>query len=444
MLANAAHDQRETKLFDIPVSRQSWVVCLSAALFFFYEFIQLGMFNSISPDLMNTFKVNATQLGNISAMYFYGDVAFLFFAGMLLDRFSTRKIIIGAMLLCIIATIIFALSPSILIASMSHLAAGIGNAFCFLSCIKLITRWFAPRRTALMIGLTVTIAMAGGVFAQTPLTLLTQALGWRNAVLMDALLGMIILAIIWRNVFDGPQTEVSVREISRSSKNFVKFSVRFAFVNAQNWLAGFYTCFLNLPIFLLGDLWGVMYLTQTDNISRMQASYITTMVFVGTILGSPLVGIISDRLGQRRLPMIWGAILSLTVMLIIMFVPHLTFWPLLFLFLLLGIFTSTQIISYPLIAESNPKAMTGTAAGLASILIMGGGAVFQPLFGWLMDLHGKGIVHDGIVIYTHADFFRGMMIMPIAFIIGLAAALLMRETYCRPHAINGNGDFEIK
>jgi MFS family permease len=116
-----------------------------------------------------------------------------------------------------------------------------------------------------------------------------------------------------------------------------------------------------------------------------------------------------------------------------MYVPGLNFVSLLLLFLALGIFTSTQIISYPAVAESNPKALTGTATGLASVLIMSGGAIFQPLFGWLMDSQGDAKLINNVMMYSHTDFMHGMLIMPIAFVVGLIAALLMKETYCRPY-----------
>lgn len=415
---------------------QPWIVCLSAALFFFYEFIQMGMFNSLAPELMRDFNISATALGHLSATYFYADVIFLLIAGILLDRFSVRVVILNAMMLCIVATLVFAASHSFTLAAITHFAAGIGNAFCFLSCIKLCSRWFSSRQLALIIGLTVTIAMAGGVFSQTPFTLLVQAFGWRHTVLIDAILGVFILFIIWYFVSDAPSTN-NITQESTTTQTAVPMSLRqslnFIFRNKQNWLGGLFTCLLNLPIFLLGELWGVMYLTQVHNIPRTQASYITSMVFIGTIIGSPIAGWISDRLGRRCLPMLVGAILSLFVILIIMYAPNLGFTSLLILFLALGIFTSVQIISYPAIAESNPKMLTGTATGLASILIMGGGAVFQPLFGWLMDLHWNNLVVNTVAIYSPSDYLRGMLIMPIAFVIGLIAALMMRETYCRPY-----------
>ena len=153
---------------------QPWLVCLSAALFFFYEFIQMGMFNSISQELMHDFSINAGQLGLLSATYFYADVIFLLFAGILVDRISIRTIILSAMVMVVLSTITFACSQSFRLAAFSHFIAGIGNAFCFLSCIKLATRWFPSQRLALVMGVMITIAMAEGIVAQTPFDFLVH------------------------------------------------------------------------------------------------------------------------------------------------------------------------------------------------------------------------------------------------------------------------------
>lgn len=413
-----------------------WIVCLSAALFFFYEFIQMGMFNSISQELMRDFSIDAGQLGFLSATYFYADVIFLLVAGILVDRVSIRIIILSAMVMVVLATLLFAVSRSFQWAACSHFVSGIGNAFCFLSCIKLATRWFSSQRLAFVIGIIVTIAMMGGVVAQTPFTLLAQAWGWRAAVFANAGLGMVITVIIYAFVYDYPSAKQQLAETTAkfSPAYSLRKSLFLALVNKQNGLGGLYTCFLNLPIILLGELWGVMYLTQVHHLLKTQASLVATMVFIGTIVGSPCVGWISDRLGKRKLPMVLGAVFSLFIILSIMFLPDLGFASLLSLFFLLGIFTSTQIISYPLIAESNPRYLTGTATGFASVLIMGGGAVFQPLFGWLMDLRWEHTLVAGTVVYSPMSYLYGLAIIPIAFVVSIIAACLLRETYCQAYS----------
>jgi MFS family permease len=96
------------------------------------------------------------------------------------------------------------------------------------------------------------------------------------------------------------------------------------------------------------------------------------------------------------------------------------------IFLLLGFFTSTQVISYPMIAESNSANNIGAATGIASVIIMGGAGVGQVLFGWLMQHHaGLETQH-----YKVADFQFAMWLFPIAALIALLAIIFAKETHC--------------
>lgn len=93
---------------------------------------------------------------------------------------------------------------------------------------------------------------------------------------------------------------------------------------------------------------------------------------------------------------------------------------------MLGLFTSTQVISYPLIAESNTSENTGAATGIASVLIMGGGGIGQVLFGFLIQHHAG----SGTQNYSTADFQFAMWMFPLAIILAFIASMLIRETYC--------------
>lgn len=77
--------------FSIKNQLKPWLVCFAASLFFFYEFIQMNMFNAISQDLMKEFGLSGESLGYLSSTYLFADVVCLFPAGMLLDRFFSKK-----------------------------------------------------------------------------------------------------------------------------------------------------------------------------------------------------------------------------------------------------------------------------------------------------------------------------------------------------------------
>ncbi len=407
------------------------VVCFSSSLFFFYEFFQLNMFNSLNQALLKEFHFTAAQLGQLSAYYFYAIVLFLFPAGIILDRISTRKIILTAMLTAIVCTTVFAHTSTIWVADLCRFLTGICSSFGLLSCIRLVSRWFAPKHFALVIGLIVTIAMVGGMVAQTPLTLLTDNFGWRNALRIAAGFGVLLWLVIFSAVRDYPpdyQLTSSQLKKKATTLNFW-VSLKLALTNRQNWFAGIYTSTMNLPIFLLGAMWGSLYLVEIHHLTNTTASGIISMLFIGTIIGSPLVGFLSDYMGRRKLPMVVCAILSLAVIFPIIYLPHITPTIGMLLFFLLGFFTSSQIISYPLIAESNPLKITGTASGIASTLIMGGG-ILQPVFGWLMGLNWDHKLVADVPIYSSADFRLALWIMPIAFLISILVTAALRETYC--------------
>jgi MFS family permease len=407
-----------------------WIVCFSAALFFFYEFIQMNMFNAISADLMRAFALHATELGKLSAYYFYANLLFLPIAGALLDRFSTRAIILSALLLCVVGIAGFATTHSFLLACIFRFMSGIGSAFCFLSSIRLASRWFPAQRMALVMGLIVTMAMLGGMVAQTPLTLLTQALGWRYTLLLDALLGLFIFTTIFYFVEDCPsglKQEQKVSHVELAHLGLLK-SWCLAYLNLQNLLCGLYTSLTNLPIALLGAIWGSLFLQQTAHFSPAEASLAPSLLFLGTIIGGPVVGWISDRIRKRVLLMVLGAIISLLLTLVIICLPKLLSLTLvLFLFFVLGFFTSSQVLSYPLVAESNTKSLTATSVSVVSFFAIGGYAIFQPLFGWLMDYAWQGVIVNQVRVYSAADYHRALLILPIGFCIAFFAALLLRE-----------------
>lgn len=415
---------------DSVASWQPWVVCLSSALFFFYTFIQVNMFNAVNPSLIQAFGVSAQQLGQISASYFYGNVLLLFVAGIILDKFSTKRLIVITFSICMIGTLLFSLATGFWTAWLSRLLVGMGGAFCFLSAVRIVSRWFPPRRMALVIGLIVTMAMVGGMVAQTPLTLLTDHLGWRRALWVDTAFGGLVLMLIIAFVKDAPAGYDFAKEKQHTSDLSLGAQIRMVLKHPQNWLAGLFTSLLNLPVMLLGAMWGGLYLVQVGHLSRAAAGSVISMIFVGMIFGSPFFGWLSDRMCLRKPAMVVGAIATLLILLLIVYTDHLSYSWLLALFFALGFSSGAQVLGYPVVAESNPLSLTGSAEGMASTLIMAGGFT-QPLFGWIMDLGWDHRYLHHVPLYSAEVFKHALMIMPIAALVGLLLCFLIKETRCQ-------------
>lgn len=403
-----------------------WLVCFSASLFFFYAFIQGTMFASIADNIMHDFHIQADKMGYLSSMYYLSNVLFLFAAGILLDRYSTKKTIMIAMLLCVLSTFTLAQAHSFYVALLSRFVAGIGSAFCFLGPVRIASRWFPPRRMALVTGAIVTMAMTGGMMAQYPLTKLVADIGWRESLQALGWFGVVIFVLMALFVKD------KFSEAARkASKHFdILSTLKSAYLNPQTLCAAFYASVMNMAVAVFGAMMGSLYVMQRLGVGKTDAAMVNSMLFLGAIFGGPLIGWCSDKLLLRTLPMKLGAFASLVIILVILYAPvSLTLMAV--LFFLLGFFTASQVISYALVAESSLPHMTATAISTVSILTQGGYIVYQNLFSWLLLKHGGMSMKNGVPVYSLADYELAALILPLGLVLALLAALMLKETHCR-------------
>jgi len=409
---------------------EPWVVCLAASLFFFYEFIQGNMFASIADNIMRDFNIQVDKMAYLSSIYYCSNVVFLFFAGMMLDRLSTKKIMILAMILCVSSTFALAHTESYSVALLCRFLTGIGSAFCFLGPIRIASRWFPPQRMALVTGLIVTIAMMGGMLAQYPLTRLVVSLGWRNSVSLVAWLGVLLLVVMMVLIKDKPQGAILPVSEEKNLFNIAKK----AYLNTQSIRAALYTSLMNMAVAVFGAMLGSLYLVQRLGVSKEEAAMVNSMLFLGAILGGPFMGWLSDKIGLRVLPMKMGAFAALSVVFCIIYMP--ISLPLMaVLFFLLGFFTASQVISYAMVAESSPPAMTATAVSLISILTQGGYIIYQNAFSWVLLFSGSVEMIDHVPVYSPESYQTATTIIPIGILLALSLAYNLKETHCKQKAV---------
>lgn len=387
---------------------KDWLICMVASLFPFYAFIQMNFLNTLSSYFIHDRVITTSQLGLLSAGYIYTDALVLLPAGILLDRYATRTLLLWGMGLCTAGGILFASSEQFSLLFLARIISGVGHAFAFLGCFRLASRWFKAQQQGFVIGLIITIALLGGLVAQTPLTLLVKQIGWHKALWLNGIMGLIIMFILW-SILPHERIESTYQQTSMLWDN-----LKVASKKLQNWLCGFYTCLLGLPLMLLGAVWGSTYLVTAKHLTVLEASWITTSIFLGTIIGSPLAGWLSDKLARRKLPMIIGAVTSLLLMLVILYTQNLSTAGYTGLFFLLSLCASTQVLGYPVVAESNPITNSSTAMGFVNVLIMAGIATFQMAFGWIWD-------NSALQSYA-------IVLLVFALITSAVSALFIKET----------------
>lgn len=406
-----------------PVPGASWRAWLAwgfGALFFGYAFVQRVAPSVMVEELMRDFAVGGAVLGNLSAVYFYAYAGLQVPVGMLVDRVGPRRLMTWAAVLAAFGSFVFAASGGVAIASLGRLMVGAGAAVSWIGTLVMVTRLFPPARFALLAGVAQAVGMAGAVFGQAPLGAAVAAVGWRPTMTALAAAGLLLAAGLWAS-------SGAAAGATPTARPGLARNLRKVMGNRQTWLAAGVGMALTAPMLGFAGLWAVPFIGGRYGIERPLAAAVSSLIFIGWGVAAPLIGWVSDRMARRRRPLIaGGAILTLSTAAII-YLPGLPLAAAALLLFIAGAAGSSMILAYAVVKEHNDPEASGAAYGLVNTAVVGSGALFQPLIGWLLDLGWTGVTDAGARVYSMADYESALAVLPAAGLFGIAAAWSLRE-----------------
>jgi MFS family permease len=407
-------------------SRQAIIAFALGTLYFGYAFVQRVSPSVMTAELMRDFAVGGAALGSLSAFYFYAYASIQLPVGMLTDHFGPRKLMSFAAALCAIASLGFALSDSLLAASIGRALIGGTVAFAFVGTLAIAGYWFKPSQYALLAGLLQSVGMSGAIFGQAPLRQMVESIGWRDTINLLALLALLLAILLFKLV---PMR--SSEQKQRTPGAGILQGLKAVTTNPQTWICALIGFGMAGTMLAFGGLWGVPWLNSVHGYTTTEAAGITSMLFVGWAIFSPLTGWASDRMGRRNLIVRLGSLTALlTTAWLIYLTPDNTAM-LMALIFAIGAGGSSMTVCFGSVKELNDINYASTSLGLMNMCIVGAGAVMQPLIGWLLDSNWNGTMQAGARVYAASNYgsaFFSLLVVNFAALIG---TLLLRETHCR-------------
>jgi MFS family permease len=155
------------------------------------------------------------------------------------------------------------------------------------------------------------------------------------------------------------------------------------FRNPQSILCGMIAGLLFIPTTIFDMVWGVRYLQEAHGFEYGSAVMRSASVPLGWIIGCPLLGWISDRIGRRKPVIGAGALVLLGCLAWILFGPT-DLLPPYALGLTAGIASGAAMVPYTVIKEANPPNVGGTATGVVNFLNFTFSALLGPVFGAIL------------------------------------------------------------
>jgi len=270
-----------------------------------------------------------------------------------------------------------------------------------------------------MIGATQMFGMAGGSAGQFAVgPLISSGVDWDRFWLVMGVVGIPIAALL---LFLIPKRQQSAAGAPKAGLGSAARAMGAVFVNPQSILCGLIAGLFFIPTTIFDMVWGVRYLQEAHDVPYSIAVLRSASVPFGWIIGCPLLGWLSDRIGRRKPVIVGAGLVLIGCLALILFAPA-NMFPTYSLGLMAGIASGAAMIPYTVIKEANRPEHSGTATGVVNFLNFSTTAVLGPIFaGRLMAASQGGEREIGHYQATFTPLLYGVAL-------AIVLTLILRET----------------
>jgi MFS family permease len=392
---------------------------LLVAVYYFFQYALRSAPSVMIPELTGAFGVNALGVSAIVGMFYYGYSPFSLVAGTSIDRFGAKRVIpIGAAVVGI-GALLFG-TGNVTLANIGRFLQGAGGAFALIGAVYLITKNFPASVAASLIGATQMFGMAGGSAGQFLVgPIVKSGISWDRFWIYAGCLGLIISGVLLVLL---PRETPKSSWVGSGAFSALLRSLGRVFRNPQSILCGFISGLLFIPTTILGMTWGVRFLQEARGREFEAAVTLAASIPLGWMIGCPLLGFISDRLGRRKPVIFGGSLMLLAVVTWVLFGnPEILRGHT--VGILVGIASGAAMLPYTVIKEANPPELGGTATGVVNFLNFTFSALLGPVFGArLMEMP------EGDTSLALAHYQAGFQPLLYGIVLALILTVFLKET----------------
>lgn len=366
-----------------PPATLRWTVLVLASVAMFGNYYAYDSIAPLADNLERLLGYSDTQLGTLNAIYSFPNIIMVLIGGIIVDRLGARLATLLFTAICLVGTIVTALSPSFPIMATGRLLFGLGAESMIVAVTTLLGQWFAGRQLGFAFGINLSIARAGSYGADMSTTwarpLYEQ--GWQQPLWLAA--GITALALAAAAAYFLVDKIAGRRyAVPRPSKTdkFV-WSDLLKFDRSYWYVVGLCVTFYSV-IFPFRSTFAIKYFQHAHGLSLQEAGTMNGHVFLAAIVATPLFGLMVDRIGRRSWFMALGTLLLFAVFPILAW-SQANLW---ISTVLIGIaFSLVPAVLWPSVAYLVPAGRLGTAYGLMTMLQNIGLTLANLGAGWLND-----------------------------------------------------------
>lgn len=341
-------------------------------------------------DATERFNTNAEQLATLAAAQLFVYAAMQIPVGILLDRFGPRVLLSAGALAMAGGQFIVAYSTALGPAVVGRMLVGFGDAFTFISMIRLINGWYVGKKASQLQQFMGNGGQLGQIVSAVPFAFLLHQTNWQSAFTAMAATSALTAVAVFFVVADDrePKQRNSVITFKTALRN-LREQVGLPSTKMSFWIH--FSTMSASSMFIL--LWGIPYMVSAQGIARPLAlGLLSSFVFIGFAFGLVYAQICGHRPQWRHrtlVAMICAILVSWGLMLA--WPGRVPLWILVFMVFWLGAAGPASMIAFDYSKEFVPKEKLGATNGFINI----GG--FSAIF---IMMYFVGLALDGYHWWT--------------------------------------------
>ncbi|MCL1801863.1 MAG: MFS transporter, partial [Promicromonosporaceae bacterium] len=305
-------------------------------------------------------------------------------AGVALDRFGPRRLLLTGTIGMVLGQTAMALAPNLPAALGARILIGAGDAMIFVSVIRLVFEWFPAPRVPLLTQLTGLIGQAGQLAAALPFAAALLRFGWVPAFLGLAASGLVLIIVAttmipaWQPPTPQQTNPTRIREVA---------------AHPGTWL-GFWIHLLGgMGSTMFAMMWGVPFMVEGEGYPERTAAALLTTVVLTSVIAAPTLGHLTARYPQRRIALALGVAALVTTGWLIALIPATPLPVPAFVIVVILISTGgpASLIGLEIAAAHNAPARRSTAQGIANMGGFVGAIAVMLAVGAILDARTGGL-----------------------------------------------------
>jgi len=374
---------------------RAWIVWVTGLLAYIVAVLDRTTLGVSGLDAADRFHAGPTLLSTFVVLQVIVYAGAQVPAGLLLDRFGSKALILSGAALMTSGQFVLAFTESLPAAIGARAVLGLGDAFTFISVLRLVPHWFAPRQVPLITQLTGICGQLGQVLSAIPFFAVLTASGWTTAYVGAAALGVVSMVLTLSLVKNTPNGNVVEAETMSVRETLV--SVKTVWLRPGTRLGFFTHMGTQFSVTVFALMWGVPYLTVAQGVSSQVAGSLLTVSVVAAISSGIVVGVLTGRHPHRRSRLVLAIIASnVAVWTVVLALPDpAPLWLLVVLVVVISVGGPGSMVGFDFARTFNPSATLGTASGLVNM----GGFIAS-----LLVMQAVGVILDALGAISFESF----------------------------------------